>query len=209
MIHIEKKFIFLEVPKTGTSSIISLLSSSNKDTTYRGWDECNKKYIQHLTINELIEFNYLKESFVKSAFKFAFVRNPWDRAVSGFNYRITNGGTGYSSYYSLKQYLHSYTHKPKEKSNDYYSIQQHIKPQYDFAYDADGKQIVDFIGKFENLQEDFDIICDKIKIPQQKLPHKNKSKHKHYTEYYDDETKQIVAEKYANDIEYFGYEFGE
>ena len=70
---------------------------------------------------------------------------------------------------------------------------------------------MDFVGRFENRENDLQYISQKIgvnidsNIHQRKIQMRNK---KHYTEYYDDETRQIVAEKYAEDIEYFGYKFG-
>ena len=66
---------------------------------------------------------------------------------------------------------------------------------------------IDFIGSYENLNEDFKFVCNKIGIPQVELPYKNKTNHNYYTEYYNDETRNIVETKYAKDIEYFKYKF--
>ena len=64
--------------------------------------------------------------------------------------------------------------------------------------------------KTNTIKVFFNMICNKVGIPQKQLPrNRTTTRKKHYTEYYDDETREIIAEKYANDIEYFGYKFGE
>ncbi|MCG8363032.1 MAG: sulfotransferase family protein [Pseudanabaenales cyanobacterium] len=74
---------------------------------------------------------------------------------------------------------------------------------------SDGVLVIDFVGRFENLQSDFDRVCDRMGIEQQPLPHKNVMNRKqHYTEFYDDESQALVKALYHQDIEYFGYEFG-
>ena len=125
------------------------------------------------------------------------MRNPFERAVSIVEYvNAFNRDNGFPHLIlDFKEFYIKDFINEQEKSK--------YSSQYDFIKGCD------FVGKLENLQEDFNKICDKIGIPQQQLPRINKSTHKHYTEYYDDETRQIVAEKYAKDIEYFGYEFGE
>tara|TARA_Y100001938_G_C8047104_1_gene409549 strand:+ start:318 stop:914 length:597 start_codon:yes stop_codon:yes gene_type:complete len=191
------KFVFVHIPKTGGSSIekffnIHGVDNKGNNTVFNS-DIMFGNGSQHFTYKKILEKS---NKNLSTYFSFSFVRNPWSREVSEFFWRkswdteLTN--------YTFKDYILFYNNKTS-----------HGLPQNTFVLDKDGKQLVDFIGKFENLQEDFDIICEKIGIPKKKLPYSNKSKHKHYTEYYDEKTKQIVAEKYAKDIEYFGYKFGE
>jgi len=80
--------------------------------------------------------------------------------------------------------------------------------QLDWILNDDGKLFVDFIGRYENLQQDFGKVCDNIGLPRQVLLHTNKTRHRPYWDCYDENTKNIVATKYKKDIEYFGYEFG-
>ena len=85
----------------------------------------------------------------------------------------------------------------------------HFKSQYLFITNKQGKLVCDFIGRIENFKQDFKKICEKIDInAPKKYPHKRKSKRKKdYREYYDEETKKLVEERYKEDLKYFGYKF--
>ncbi len=114
--------------------------------------------------------------------------------------------------------------KPDKYSDKY----RHIMPQYDFVFDNTGKLLVDFIGRFENLHEDFQIILKKLSLPLSNLPHINAASSKSNTlinkfksiviskcitskkqwiDYYDSETREKVASLYAKDIKEFNYKF--
>ncbi len=81
-----------------------------------------------------------------------------------------------------------------------------VKLQKDFLYDGE-ELLVDYVGKIENIEEDFEAICHKLDIKDVKLLHKNKSNHKKYHSYYNAETKKMIQESYKDDIEVFSYEY--
>ena len=68
---------------------------------------------------------------------------------------------------------------------------------------------MDFIGRFENLQNDFDRVMKVLGLPRQQLTHENPTRHRPYREYYDQETAAVIAERYRDDIDRFGYDFGQ
>ena len=81
--------------------------------------------------------------------------------------------------------------------------------QIDLISSPMGKLYVDNILRFEHLENDWNEMFEISGHEPPKLPQNNKSKHKHYSEYYDDETSEFVAQLFENDIKTFGYKFGE
>ena len=141
-------------------------------------------------------------------FKFTFVRNPWARFLSAYTY-LKSGGMGNRQDLRMSRIINSEYNSFKKFTLEAPFLEyKHFETMFSFV-EVNGEDRMDFVGRMENYQEGFNTVCDKLEIPRQKLPHTNKSKHKHHIEYYDDETREIVAKKYAKDIEYFGYKFGE
>ena len=81
------------------------------------------------------------------------------------------------------------------------------EPQVSFIKDDNGELLVDFLGRFENYNEDAQKILADLNIADQKIPHNKKSIRTHYKEYYDKESIQMVDEMYAEDIAEFGYTY--
>ena len=107
---------------------------------------------------------------------------------------------------------------------------RHIMPQTGMLYDESGRLLVDFVGKFETLQQDFDQVCQQLGFDESILPHVNSSDKKSrelrrtlrnrlyrngenelnsYVDFYDDETRKFVTDLYRVDIENFGYSFAD
>ena len=159
----------------------------------------NKRCFQHFTKQDVVR-RYGLDKW-DSYFKFAFVRNPWDRLVSLYFYMVskprqfkdkTRGMT-------FKQYIS--TLLKSTNKDDVLNSQQHA-----WIYDSKGLMI-DFVGRFENLQEDFAKVCKAIGAEDITLGHHNKTNHTHYSYYYDDELIDIVRKGAATDIKLFGYDF--
>lgn len=190
MLNHQHKFLFIHIPRTGGTSI-------EEQFQYNEAKEKNK----HWNLNDWK--NRLSNEDFESYFKFAFVRNPWDIIVSKYfdkgwyssPIQGRGGEIGYYSGKSLKYFLDHYEPAAHEHGD---GLLDYLKPNE-----------MDFIGRFENRTQDLEYICKKIGINIKSSTKARSHRHKkHYTTYYDDETREIVAKRYARDIEYFGYEFG-
>jgi hypothetical protein len=207
------KCIFVEVPKTGSTSVRAILRAAWKPPHLNLWQIKNQmeNYWTRIggTRNRILEMLYLtlpeqrrieigRRQF-EAYFKFGFVRNPWDRVVSLYE---RNEGLQLKDKMSFEQFVDWIQ----------YSSSTCIHPcphryQLDWFVDPHGNLLADFIGRFERLEEDWTFVAQKLGVTQQ-LPHRGANpRARHYTEYYDARTREVIANKFRIDIERFGYEF--
>lgn len=152
-------------------------------------------YEDHIKAYELID-RMGREAF-KAFFSFAIVRNPWDWQVSLYNFMLKDP-THFQ--HELVKGLGSF-----EKYIEW-RVTEEVRFQKDFIYSKDGEQLVDFIGKFERIEADFQTICSRIGISAS-LPKLNVSNTTPYQQYYNEKTKKLVKQAFEPDISMFEYEF--
>lgn len=187
LISPHKKFIFVHIPKTAGTSIRNSLVSGltiQRSKTLRF-------HAKAIDIRNSIDCE-----LYNSAFKFTFVRNPWDLQVSLYHY-------------ILKRPQHHKHDETKALGCFKNFVLTSKSPQFtqtSYLVDETGNLIVDFVGRFENIEADFQTVCNNIGVSS-KLIHCNKTNHVCYKDYYDADTIKLTGRLFAEDIERFGYVF--
>jgi hypothetical protein len=143
-------------------------------------------------------------------FSFTFVRNPYERLVSAWNF-LNHGGFKNNEHNWAKKHLSGFTSFDefvREWLNEktIWSI-NHFKPQYSFVCDINLTPEVDFIGRVETIEKDFDYVCNKLKIENKlSLHNPGKSDNSNWHDYYTPDSLAKVYKLYKYDFEIFGYD---
>lgn len=203
--------VFIWIPKSAGVSIWSVLNKyycpNFRNATAVKFYFCQKGFVTfgHQSYINLLEQGYISRSFDDGSFKFCFVRNPYDRFISLFFYFKRVGYI--HDNLSLRSFAYILNDGAIEDIG-LYNVKglSQCNGQTRWIKDNNGNFFVDYVGKFENLHDDFEEVAKELNIHGQ-LDHKNETPHKHYREYYNDEIKKIVSKVYEEDLDTFGYTY--
>ena len=210
------RFLFVHIAKTGGTSVRAALERVRwRDPWYWLMWPCHR--LSHLTGHRLgTKFprhakaiaakEMLPRELYDALFKFAFVRNPWDLQVSSFHHIRRERPQHLGGHEDFASFLRW---KLDPERPYQFHLDTSIERQSDYLVDLHGNLIVDFVGRYERLQDDFAVACERIGIPCPTLPHRRQAtdRKKDYRSYYTDDTAALVAAHFAADVERFGYTF--
>jgi hypothetical protein len=202
MIIHAKSLIFVHIQKTAGDSICTALGAPTVHSE------------KHFSARELRES--CGADVWQAYFKFAFVRNPWDRLVSWWSMidahrKSIATGTPLNKFQQFvierASTFEEFLENCDEEIVDDDGRKWIYRNQLDYLTDLSGQIMVDFIGRFESLPQDYAFIAEKIPGGLAPLPHVNVSRHRHYSDYYTPALADKVARRYQRDIAAFGYIF--
>jgi hypothetical protein len=197
------RVLFVHVPKSAGSTIDRMFEKEVVD------QRKVEGRARHAPYTRLVQ----AEPELADYWSFGFVRNPWSRLVSWWSMLVDifeKADAGYQPaidriarfpevWHTEGEYRHDFSRFVLEATE---VIPKLARPQ---AVTLNG---VSFIGRVENYDDDLAVVREKLGLPQlQRVPRHNKSKHGHYSEYFNDETRKKVEEVYGRDIETYGYTF--
>lgn len=207
MISRQRGCIFVHIPKTGGTSIENVLWPGPRTpadlwstTNGGGRNAYQTGGLQHLLARHIRQ--EVGDAAFAACFKFTIVRNPFDRLVSQFAYTIRarpdlRALLGLESDAPFSLYLGRIGERP------------HVQweRQCSFLDDADGRCLIDFVGRFERLDADFAEILRRLGLPAASLPHANAGRRGPYRDYYSAADRRRVERLYGDDLARFGYTF--
>ncbi len=224
VVHDQRRFVYFVIQKVACSSVkTALLPLFDLDTAR--YEKTWKNGTRTIRVHRLFDASEHQIDRPKmlaglngeyqSHFKFAFVRNPWDRLVSCYSNKFADRGKGlggpqkqaaeFRPGMPFAEFVEAVHATPDEEANP------HFRSQHTVVCGPEGHVMADFVGRFENLREDFAIVTKKIGTPGLELPHRLKSRRhresRPYTDFYDERLKGLVHKRYEKDIETFGYSF--
>ena len=148
-------------------------------------------------------------------FSFTFIRNPYDRVVSAYKYfrKLKPGHRWYkrnsiisdaANEMEFGEFVHHMPDFMKLMKRQEGSFESgiHFQPFYYFI-----DQPIDFIGRFENIQQDYFKILSHLKLPAKLLRKTNSTNNSNYRQLYIEETKNQVYNIYQEDIKKYNYQF--
>ncbi len=179
--------VFIHINKTGGSSIEKAMGLP----------------LLHKTAQEY--YHILGARRWQQRFSFTIVRNPWDKVVSQYHYRCSINETRLRDrplpFGDWVQRVFV------DRDPQYLDEPRFFMPQMAWICNARGDILVDFVGRFESLQQDWQFIRNKTACPVRELPHIKKSRHGDYRRHYDTRSADAIARYFADDIQAFGYRF--
>jgi len=191
----QTKSLFIHIPKSAGISI--------REAIY------GQPVGYHRTISDY-SLCFDKETY-DSLWKFTFVRNPFNRVISAFFY-LKQGGRSYIDHIVKQKLLDQYSTFPEfvlalDRMRHLMEL-VHLRPQESFLKNpTNGNIEADFIGRFESIQQDFQLVCERLGIRQDPLPRRNtrRAASIEHASYYNARTRKIISGLYKRDFEAFGY----